>query len=504
MHKAAESWAATTRRIGCPVAGESFPEKVEYPHRCRCICERDMDAHTKAMGLLAMFSRAASHCKSPKDVPGSDMMLMVTAERPSAEHTHVSYWWMTGASFKSGNHAATQTFMMCCEAGTTIGPAGPRVHLRVERESIVTMDGRAKSPFQQQAAAPAIYSEEAAARMILLGGAGAGSAIELPSEVTFDKLLLVEQHADAVLAAGKDAEFAQLRLTTTLAAAADAAAKAKAKAKPDPKPKAKPDLPDFLSLAYEQNRPAVPPEKAARTDAVGPSAGTSSAGSARGRSAEQARKAAQSLADALGLSLGAIQEDPSGDAAFTNGLVEVVGDDVAKLLRGVRIALEEDEEKEADEEKAAYEQDDDLDATPGAASSSAGAATVSAPGESAGSAGAAASSAGSAGAASSSGPSSGAAAGSALMEKRVESIHGLEVEYTGFTSGLSMRVRRPDDGEEIGLIHRINPEFPDSNLQDSQRAFLFLLGDPAGPAPARTRGGAGGMVCTCYARGYRG
>ena len=92
VHKAAASWAATTRRIGGPVAGEVFPDKVVYPHHCRCICEREVNAHAKAMCLLSMFSRAANHCRGPKDIPGADMMIRCTSTRPSAGAPEVSYW----------------------------------------------------------------------------------------------------------------------------------------------------------------------------------------------------------------------------------------------------------------------------------------------------------------------------------------------------------------------------------------------------------------------------
>ena len=229
--------------------------------------------------------------------------------------------------------------------------------------------------------------------------------------------------------------------------------------------------------------------------------------------AEEVREAAQSLADALGLSLGAIQEDPSGDPIFTDGLIEVIGEDACNMLRDVRIALEEDED------------DDELAAPESAASSSAGVGIMAAPGESASAASSSGPSSGvqvatapgeSASAASSSGPSSGVAvvpapgeleaieviaaeSGSglhpAVLEgKRVVSMHGLNVEYTGFTAGPIMRVRPLAGGDDIGVIHQINKvsltatcrvhtgtrcvcwvtrrERPQSELEDDMAAWL--------------------------------
>ena len=202
VHMTAEKWIASTRRIGAPIAGETFPEKVVYPHHCRCVCERNIAAHAKAMGLLRMFSDAASHCKTPAGVPGSDMLIVAAAKRPSTEEPHVTYWWMACASFRSGNHEPTHTLIKCSTIDTSIGPSGPRIHLCVEREQFVVMNGEVRSPFEQQAASPAFYSEEAAARLILFGRAGEGFSTELPSEVTFDKQCVVEQHGDAILATG--------------------------------------------------------------------------------------------------------------------------------------------------------------------------------------------------------------------------------------------------------------------------------------------------------------
>ena len=269
---------------------------------------------------------------------------------------------------------------------------------------------------------------------------------------------------------GWDIRFPQLRLTTTLAAADEETAKAAAKAAAKAKPKAaaSPPTVSFISLAEDQDEHAAPVPSVIPSRASGAPAGAGSgADTARAITAGEAREAAQRLADALGLSLGALTEDPSGDPAFTDGLLEVVGADAAKVLRDVRIALEEDEENDADE------LDDEFGVPTSAASSSAGggAAIVPAPAE-------AASSASTSGlgsdmttapalgvlgsAASSSGPSLVAPASdiallpTGLEGRRKVVMHGLDVEYTGFTAGLIMRICTPADGKEIGLIHRVN------------------------------------------------
>ena len=154
-----QKWEESTRLVGGLVGAERFPDTVEYPHHCRGKCEADVLGHTNSMCILAMLKQAASYCKAPREIPGADLLLMATARRTGVTDAAVTYWWMIGASFQSGNHAAAQTFMRCLTIDSPGEPLPEKAKLRVEREPLAIVEGQPTSPFEQQAAPHKLYDE---------------------------------------------------------------------------------------------------------------------------------------------------------------------------------------------------------------------------------------------------------------------------------------------------------------------------------------------------------
>ena len=222
VKQVAEEWDWSTRKVGGPVVEETFPDKVVYTKHCRCVCEKNVKGHTAALGVLAMLKAAASRCKSPKEIPGADMLLIASAHNPSSSTPAVSYWWMLAASFQSGQHDATQTFWRCHHVHGSIGPLSPRHHLRIERNEFFAVESRARAPFDQQTAAPTFYDEEALARVLVCVDRYSKGDGVIATEFVLKKMMFIDQPSSpkgqpCVVVTGEDAAFEPLCLTKTLA-----------------------------------------------------------------------------------------------------------------------------------------------------------------------------------------------------------------------------------------------------------------------------------------------
>ena len=162
----ASEFQSSTRRVGRPSAGFEFPDVVEYPHHCRCFCENhDAYASSKALQVLSMLSVCAKRCGSPSKIPSAGMLLLADAfigPAGTAAAPAQSCWWMVAASFQSGHHVPTQTFLKCVPVGavSSLGNAGQR--LVVERGQFAQMS-EPHPQLSAQSAPPQFYDEETVA-----------------------------------------------------------------------------------------------------------------------------------------------------------------------------------------------------------------------------------------------------------------------------------------------------------------------------------------------------
>ena len=243
---------------------------------------------------------------------------------------------------------------------------------------------------------------------------------------------------------------------------------------------AAPVAPDFVSLMDDDISEGV----------------LAAAGGSSGSGGEaEARTSARRLAEALGLALGDFAEDPGGDPAFADGLLEAIGLDAARILREARIDLEEDEERVADAADAAAEEAGDepeassygeqaageavgvelaaagpiapvggIDLATAAAVPIAPVAEVAAAEELIApiaevAAAAASSSAPIPAAAGPAAAESGITHGEDDMFKkaRKEFMHGCEIEFTGFSAGVAAIVQGSmGAGPELGVPHKVS------------------------------------------------
>ena len=449
----------STRRLGASAPGFQFPKDVKYPHHCRAMCERLGEVHQFGLALMAVFDYSARQCGSPAKVPMADMLLVADIiTEPKGDYAR-SYWLMVAAAFRSGHHVPTQTFMRLEDrAMRASGAAFEGKRLNIERDCLVNMTTQ-HSALKEQSAAPVWYSEEGAARCILMEGTADLSLDCILKDVTVRKLKFEEQVGGELEVLGLDTAFPEQSAEKALQKIKKAAAKVAAKAKAKAKPIAGPDF-----FAFLDDMPDTTPRARAPTAAI--DSGKAGEGAAR--------PAAPAMGDFdvdLGQGDSIIREDPWADAAFMDGLREAIGDDSVKVVEALMLDLAEDEEEQrAMSEKQAAEATAAETATDAAPPNSDAPPRPSAPASSAGSSAAPVSSA-AAPASSSAAPAG--PAGAVEMEGALgiqgkTTMFGLDVQFTGFTSGIIAKAWAPNPSgsssssapaakvKPAGVMHKMN------------------------------------------------
>lgn len=396
------------RTIGRPAEGFQFPEQVTYPHHCRVVCEKNVKAHERALHILAMLGACASRCGPPSQVPVADMMILADAIAPVSAQQVQSCWLLVAASGRSGHHLATQTWMRCLppRGETAVGYPGQR--LTIERSEKADMLDPIPQ-FASQSAAPAFYDEEAVASYLLGCGAAREELLlgeEPVPEVVFRKLFFEEQADSTFIIVGMDTSWEVLRATSMAPKKEKKASTMKSAA-----PSA-----GFFELLLDEEAPKPKPKPASAAKRTGDKPLPSASGELGDHTPSGDTAPMRELASELGLVAGPIEDDPWGDAAFLEGLREVVGDEAIEIFSRARADLEENDEAA---QEAADKTDKTMDAEVSEAHEVAAATAAPAPVQQA--------------------PEPQTivpASATAAPGARTVIMHGLTAQFTGFTSGV--------------------------------------------------------------------
>ena len=177
---------------------------------------------------------------------------------------------------------------------------------------------------------------------------------------------------------------------------------------------------------------------------------------------------ARQLADALGLSVSVLTEDPWKDPCFQDGLIELVGKKTADVLSEVRLSLEEDVD-DKDDMNAEDQCASDVDSDGREETASAPQPPPSAPPPNVNSL-----------------PPI-MASMAPLVGERVVDMFGANVVFTGFASGLLARVQsRSSDAassssaaplaRHLGAIHKVNDPGLKATCKEHKRYNCWVTG----------------------------